>query len=357
VASITRYLVSTGLGLWALMMALQPDVGFVAPWPFMAVFWALQIAAGLAVLQWVLYALSRADRSGRAPPWLLVIVSGVCGSAVLAPVYWLIGEGLMEKALGFPVAVQDGDDPGPALAFGWPALLDEVSEIVGPITSAWALISWPRLPGLLPPLLWPSRSGPDAPQQAPLNRALDQAPNQPINQPINEQPNQPPDEPRSEAIAGPDTAPDTGPDTAPDTAPVQQDIVIRPQPAWRAGLPQALGDDLIAVASELQYLRVWTTRGCALVLGSLQDVDDQEGTSGMRVHRSWWVHARHVRSVRRGSAGAVCELSDGRDVPVSRRRKAEVLARFGDGVRYEAPRTASPPSPDVPHQKTRRSPT
>jgi DNA-binding LytR/AlgR family response regulator len=52
------------------------------------------------------------------------------------------------------------------------------------------------------------------------------------------------------------------------------------------------------------------------------------------VHRSWWVRARHVRSVRRTATGAVCVMSDGRNVPVSRRRKAEVLARFGDGATY-----------------------
>ena len=97
VASISRYLVSTGMGLWALMMALQPDVGFAAPWPWMALFWALQIGAGRTVLQWVLYLLSRAELSRRAPLWFLVIVSGVAGSVVLAPVYWLIGEGLMER--------------------------------------------------------------------------------------------------------------------------------------------------------------------------------------------------------------------------------------------------------------------
>jgi DNA-binding LytR/AlgR family response regulator len=99
-------------------------------------------------------------------------------------------------------------------------------------------------------------------------------------------------------------------------------------------LPSELGDDLIAVTSELQYLRVWTSRGCALVLGSLQQVEDEEGAAGIRLHRSWWVHARHVRSVRRRGEGAVCELSNGREVPVSRRRKTDVLVRFGDGTRY-----------------------
>lgn len=296
-SSTSRYLLIAGLGLWALMMALQPDVGFAAPWPWMALFWALQIGSGLAVLQSVLYLLSRAKPAGRVPLWALVIVSGVCGSVVLTPVYWLIGEGLMEHALGFDAAIDDGQDRLPALAFGWTALLHEFSEIVAPITCAWTLISWPRLPGLVPPLLMQPQSG------------------------------------RQIAPVAPARSP------------------------WRAALPVALGDDLIAVTSELQYLRVWTTRGCALVLGSLQEVEDGEGAAGLRVHRSWWVHERHVRSVRRSGAGAVCELSDGREVPVSRRRKVEVLARFGDGARYQVPDSARASAPDPLNQKTRRSPT
>jgi DNA-binding LytR/AlgR family response regulator len=113
------------------------------------------------------------------------------------------------------------------------------------------------------------------------------------------------------------------------------------RPLWRQALPKELGDDVIAVSSELQYLRVWTTRGSALILGSLQEVEDTEAMTGMRIHRSWWVHAGHVRTVRRKADGLVCQLSDGREIPVSRRRKADVLARFGDAARYETS-SASP---------------
>jgi DNA-binding LytR/AlgR family response regulator len=98
--------------------------------------------------------------------------------------------------------------------------------------------------------------------------------------------------------------------------------------SWRAAIPRELGDDLIAVKSELQYLRVFTSRGSALILGALQAVEDAEGQTGMRVHRSWWVHAQHICAVQRHGDAAVCVLSDGLNVPVSRRRKADVLAAF-----------------------------
>lgn len=304
--SIARYLGGTGLALWALVMALAPQPGFMAPWPWMALFWALKIGIGLTVLQTLLYLFSRADAKGRMPLWCLVVMSGFCGAVVLAPVYWLIGEGWMQQVLGF-AETRDADDMGPvASTFGWAALLDEWLDISGPVMAAWALISWPRLQGLLPPLVQSHKSATDAPQAV--------APH------------------------------------AHHTAPVS----VR---HWRRALPTELGDDVVAVKSELQYLRVWTTRGSSLVLGSLQDLEDEEGLAGMRVHRSWWVHARHVRSVRRRGEAAVCELSDGREVPVSRRRKADAVARFGDQARFEDPTAAPQDFPAEGGQNTRRKPT
>lgn len=196
----------------------------------------------------------------------------------------------MQGTLGFEATIDGDDDPGAAIDLGLSALLQEFGDLVGPVTASWMLISWPRLQGLLPPLL------------------LD------------------------------------GPNSTKVAEPVEQQGLTSngsaSRPAWRTAFPSELGDDLIAVSSELQYIRVWTSRGTALILGALQDVEDTEGVAGMRVHRSWWVHARHVRSVRRRADGLVCQMSDGREIPVSRRRKADVLARFGDTARYEATASA-----------------
>jgi hypothetical protein len=287
-------------------MVLRPDPGFTANWPWLALFWALQIGIGLAVLHRVLHLMRRLPKLSTWPAWLLVAASGVVGSFVLAPVYWLIGEGLMQQALGFPATIDDDDDLAPQLGFGLAVMLREFSDVVGPVTAAWLLISWPRLYS----------------QAAPL-AAVPQA-----------------EAPKPVPLPSPSPAESTSPEP----------------PAWRAALPRELGVDLIAVSSELQYLRVWTTRGNALVLGSLQDVEDGEGAGGMRVHRSWWVSARHVRSIRRSGDAAICDMSDGRQVPVSRRRKAEVLARFGDGARYEIPAATPPPSAGLAQNK-RFSPT
>jgi len=304
--SIARYLGGTGLALWAFVMALMPDPGFMAPWLWMALFWALQIGVGLTILQTILYLTSRVDSKGRMPLWSLVAMSGLCGSVVLAPIYWLIGEGLMQQFMGFAETIDTDELRSVERTLGWAALVEEWLDISGPVIAGWALISWPRLQGLLPPLV--------------------QKTNWSVDEPL----------------------------VALSQEPKVIEVSVR---SWREALPKELGDDVIAVKSELQYLRVWTTRGAALVLGSLQEVEDEEGSAGMRLHRSWWVHARHVRTVGRRGEAAICELSDGREVPISRRRKADAMARFGDRARYQEMPTASKSLPARDGQNNRRNPT
>lgn len=304
--SIARYLGGTGLALWAFVMALMPDPGFMAPWLWMALFWALQIGVGLTILQTILYLMSRVDSKGRMPLWSLVAMSGLCGSIVLAPIYWLIGEGLMQQFMGFAETIDTDELRSVERTLGWSVLVEEWLEISGPVIAGWALISWPRLQGLLPPLV--------------------QKTNWSVDEPL----------------------------VALSQEPKVIEVSVR---SWREALPKELGDDVIVVKSELQYLRVWTTRGAALVLGSLQEVEDEEGSAGMRLHRSWWVHARHVRTVGRRGEAAICELSDGREVPISRRRKADAMARFGDRARYQEMPTASKSLPARDGQNNRRNPT
>ncbi len=307
IRSIVIYLGGAGVALLALVLALEPDVGFTAPFVWMALFWALQIGVGLAALQCALFLITRVDRFQQLPLWVVVIASGIAGSIFLSPIYWLIGEGLMEQVLGFPVRVDADGAVEVSVTFGMPAILDEFVDIVGPVTAAWALISWPRLQRLVPPLL-----------NTPLAKSAESDP----------------------LIT---------------SLPEQDGALLKP--AWRVALPSELGGELIAVSSELQYLRVWTTRGSALVLGSLQQVEEAEGPNGIRTHRSWWVNAQHVLRTRVQGDGTVCELSNGLQVPVSRRRKADVMARFGSSASYNsaAVAIASPlPGSD---QNIRRKPT
>jgi hypothetical protein len=295
-ASILRYLTIAGLVFLALMLALKPDVGFTAPFAMRLLFWTLQIVTGLLVLQSVLYLLTRSYGASRAPSWSLVVLSGLLGSLLLTPLYWLIGEGLMEGWLGYAARPDDEAADLAGLTLANP-LVREYLEIVAPVTTSWVLICLPRMHWLMPPLLHGKvRQCEAAGNPGARRAALDPSP----------------DPGHAQATVLPAQRPDT----------------------WRHRLPAELGTDVIAVTSELQYLRVWTPRGCALILGALADVEAQDAATGLRVHRSWWVATDHLVAVRRTATGAVCLMSDGRQVPVSRRRRSEVLARFGGAAQY-----------------------
>jgi len=97
-------------------------------------------------------------------------------------------------------------------------------------------------------------------------------------------------------------------------------------------LPPALGADLIAAQSELQYVRIYTTRGDALVLGALKDVAEQREAEGQLVHRTWWVSTRHVRTLRRKGTQYVLTMANGLEVPVSRRRQQGLIRQFGSST-------------------------
>jgi hypothetical protein len=105
----------------------------------------------------------------------------------------------------------------------------------------------------------------------------------------------------------------------------------------RARLPQALGADIIHLRADLNYLHVTTAGGSAMLLYSLARAAEELGGLGLIVHRAHWVACAHVARSRRTAQGLVLTLSNGIDVPVSRRRQAEIRTRFGD--RFQAPVT------------------
>ena len=104
-----------------------------------------------------------------------------------------------------------------------------------------------------------------------------------------------------------------------------------PQPsrAWLDTLPALIGRDVVSVSSDLHYLHVMTVRGRITVLGNLSSVDQELAGLGSRIHRSHWVADRHIRRISRSARGWLCELSDGRRLPISRRRAAEIRAKLG----------------------------
>lgn len=99
-----------------------------------------------------------------------------------------------------------------------------------------------------------------------------------------------------------------------------------------SSLPGIVGTDVVAVASDLHYLNVWTVAGRTTVLGNLRDVVADLGDVGMQVHRSHWVAHAHVRRIVGTASDAACILSNELRVPVSRRRWKAVREHYGRGV-------------------------
>lgn len=96
-------------------------------------------------------------------------------------------------------------------------------------------------------------------------------------------------------------------------------------PRFMTQVRNQLGGEIISLSSELHYVRVTTTEGNVLVLYNLRDaVEELCKDSGIQVHRSHWVAREHIRSVKSVGGNLVCELSDGRTLPVSRRKRALV---------------------------------
>jgi hypothetical protein len=277
------------LALTLLLASLVPPGGVAMPAVAAALVWFGQIAVGLAVLRYATLRLAAQRALTDWPDPLLLVAGGLLASLALAPLYLALDLGV--AVLGIAVT-----DPLPTgLAGLLRELVDEWRHLVLPVVGVALLLG---IAGLRPVAGLPAAPVPEpAPVAAPGPEAV--APATPA--------------------AGTDVAAAGASPAGP--------------PACLARLPSALGTDVIAVRSELQYLRVWTTAGTALVLGSLREVAAcTELGEGLRPHRSWWVAVRHLRGVRRREAGYVCLTANGLCVPVSRRRQAEVVARFGDSA-------------------------
>jgi hypothetical protein len=88
-----------------------------------------------------------------------------------------------------------------------------------------------------------------------------------------------------------------------------------------------VGGDILSISSELHYVRVRTSTGSGMLLYNLRDaIRDLAGIAGTQIHRSHWVAQKHIARVEHKNGQKVCVLTDGTQLPISRRRQQEVLA-------------------------------
>jgi hypothetical protein len=83
--------------------------------------------------------------------------------------------------------------------------------------------------------------------------------------------------------------------------------------------------DLISISSELHYLRVTTTDSQCMFLYNLKDaIEEIPSSLGIQIHRSHWVSRKHIIKLTKKNGNYECLLLNGNKLPVSRRKHAEV---------------------------------
>lgn len=98
-------------------------------------------------------------------------------------------------------------------------------------------------------------------------------------------------------------------------------------------LPLPKRGRLLALSAEQHYVRIHTDAGNDLVLMGFSDaISPLPSDRGMRIHRSHWVSAAAVDKVKPTGAGAVVQLVNGTELPVSRSFSGAVREAFSDRV-------------------------
>jgi hypothetical protein len=98
---------------------------------------------------------------------------------------------------------------------------------------------------------------------------------------------------------------------------------------FMALVPAKERGEVYYLEAELHYLAVFTPRGRSLILYNLRDAAGElecAGVSGIQTHRAFWVALAAVTSFRRSGRQGLVRTRDGAEIPVSRRRLAEVEA-------------------------------
>lgn len=96
--------------------------------------------------------------------------------------------------------------------------------------------------------------------------------------------------------------------------PIEEKVQTR----FHKRLPPEIGGDIISLSMRDHYVEVTTALGTHLVLMRMSDaLNELDGLTGARTHRSHWVNANHVTDLAREGKKTVVRLTDGRSVPVS----------------------------------------
>ena len=275
------YLLAVGFVLLGTFVSVGSTQGLEAPLLAIVLVWALHLSVGLVAIRAGVIGLSRWPKTATWSDLSLLAVSGFVASLVLAPVSFVIDQSLLTLGVDTDDELLIGSSATALKIFF--GIVEEWTHVVGPTVLVAVMLALPAW--------WVRRQSTPSPNVSEMSR-------------------------EAEVSIASDSA-------------TAEPMAIR---SCLQRLPPALGADLIAAQSELQYVRIYTTLGDALVLGALKDVAEQREAEGQLVHRTWWVSNRHVRTLRRKGAQYVLTMANGLEIPVSRRRQQVLIRQFGSST-------------------------
>lgn len=98
-----------------------------------------------------------------------------------------------------------------------------------------------------------------------------------------------------------------------------------------ASVPPDLGNDIIRMHAQDHYVEVVTTQGRSLLSEQFGEcVEKLADLDGIHCHRSHWVRLAHVVDIKKKGSAYVCLLSNGEEVPISRRKYSEFKSCLRD---------------------------
>ncbi len=258
-ASWLRYLICAwillSLGLAILDPSASRDLGFF----LRLLFWLAHVGSGIAVLEAVQISLGRTALVDRLHPPAQVLLAGVIGAFFLSAFSFFVLD---------PVFAHFGTE---ARDDGY-ALTEFVSELrfsAGAAVLFWLLLNGPRLLTIA--------------NQQDTNRTRVKLNPQDVH---------------------------TSKKESSDNSELQK--LLRK-------LPHSIGVELVALSAELHYLRVYTTKGNALILMSFgKAIKAVMRVRGVAIHRSHWVAVDHIDDVQTQGGRVLCRMSTGLVLPVSR---------------------------------------
>lgn len=266
----------TAIGLTILFTLMEPESSDGLDFFPRLLFWFLQITAALLGLMFASYVTTKMSQK-HFPLYVLLLISGLLGAVLVSPIfasidYWFPG---LEDEPDSWIDILERQ--GPIFR-----VISEFLEVTPGLVTIWFLINIPLLLNVT--------------YKLPIDKS---------NPPTRKKQRQ--TESESE---------------------VEKREVLKSE--FYERIPKALGLDIVSISSELHYVNIKTTKGNTLILGALNQIAETLDDEGVMIHRSHWVHKKHVITVHISGSKAWCEMSNSERLPISRSKRKLVKLYFGN---------------------------